>query len=372
MNQENFSSLSGRNFDLEILSNMWYKVIFDTNFCRNTWEKDFFWNRKELLKFSNLAEVIIPNIVIEEIKKQKIKLLDENKKNFYQNQFFKILGIDKNLIENFNSQNYVDNLLSNETIKYTLINLSLNKDIILDKISELSLNNLEPFESTNDKWFKDCLIYFTILEYAESNSKEKIFVLTKDWRFKEALSKHENISLIESFEDFRKYSTSYYQEEYFLWVLSENFWTEINSKDIIDIEINISDNILLTINIDWELKVIQIDNREIIQVDTYHSKNNSYLKSDIEKVVESFCTSDSWQLTHNICKDIIKNWYLDYFSQDDIIKIFDSVATNDQIYKTIWYTVRETLEILYKKRWYLISSENKEFLDTLIEFWYRE
>jgi hypothetical protein len=44
------------------------KVIFDTNTLRNTEPKTFLGGRDDLKKFSKVAEIIFPDIVIEELK----------------------------------------------------------------------------------------------------------------------------------------------------------------------------------------------------------------------------------------------------------------------------------------------------------------
>ena len=58
------------------------KVIFDTNSVRNTEPKQFLGGRSELEKFAKVAELVFPDIVIEEIKNQKRRNLESKKDSF--------------------------------------------------------------------------------------------------------------------------------------------------------------------------------------------------------------------------------------------------------------------------------------------------
>jgi len=63
------------------------KVIFDTNAVRNTDSNNFLGNRSELQQFSKIVEIIIPDIVIEELKRQKGRQLKSQKQSFLDNPF---------------------------------------------------------------------------------------------------------------------------------------------------------------------------------------------------------------------------------------------------------------------------------------------
>jgi len=70
------------------------KVIFDTNFIRNTEPKQFLGGRSELEKFAKVAELVFPDIVIEEIKNQKRRSLEKNKTSFLGNPFHWLRKLD--------------------------------------------------------------------------------------------------------------------------------------------------------------------------------------------------------------------------------------------------------------------------------------
>jgi rRNA-processing protein FCF1 len=58
------------------------KVIFDTNKVRNSGVNNFLGNRKQLELFLQDADIVIPETVIQEIKKQKKKDLENHQKDF--------------------------------------------------------------------------------------------------------------------------------------------------------------------------------------------------------------------------------------------------------------------------------------------------
>jgi len=82
---------------------MLHKVIFDTNTIRNAESiTDFFGGRAELENFLKVAEIIIPEIVLDEIKKQKRVHLASKRESFLSNPFHKLRDIDPEETKNFN------------------------------------------------------------------------------------------------------------------------------------------------------------------------------------------------------------------------------------------------------------------------------
>ena len=57
------------------------KVIFDTNFLRNTEPNNFLWWREQLKRFSSFADILLPDMVIEELKNQKRRNLEKQQNN---------------------------------------------------------------------------------------------------------------------------------------------------------------------------------------------------------------------------------------------------------------------------------------------------
>lgn len=120
------------------------KIIFDTNILRNAEPEYFFGGRDILSKFSQSAEIIIPDIVIEEIRNQKRKKLEENKSKFLSNPFHWMRGINQEETQAFDIENHITELQNKVEIKYTIIELTDYS--VLVKIKELALKKLPPFE----------------------------------------------------------------------------------------------------------------------------------------------------------------------------------------------------------------------------------
>ena len=192
------------------------KVIFDTNVVRNPEINNFLGGREILERFINDADIIIPDTVIQEIKRQKRSSLLSNKSKFLNNPFHKLIGVDEANTKSFDVEVYIQKLLDDETIPFEIIDLKNHS--VLPQIKELAILKKAPFEAgdNTDKGFKDALIYFTILEYLQEIPNKYVFVFAKDARFKEALANHLNIIIIESYEDFKKHGLSQFYDTYFI------------------------------------------------------------------------------------------------------------------------------------------------------------
>jgi len=70
-------------------------IFIDTNSIRNNKASSFFGNIKEYQKLSKQVQIIIPTIVIEEIKKQKRKFLKSQFDKFKSNYFSEYIGLDE-------------------------------------------------------------------------------------------------------------------------------------------------------------------------------------------------------------------------------------------------------------------------------------
>jgi rRNA-processing protein FCF1 len=120
------------------------KVIFDTNIIRNTNVNNFLGGRNELKNFLKDADIVIPEIVIQEIKRQKKKELANNKHQFFSNPLHKILDVNEATTKDFNVENYIQKLLEEEAIPFKTIYLKNNN--VLPEIKDLALNKKPPFD----------------------------------------------------------------------------------------------------------------------------------------------------------------------------------------------------------------------------------
>lgn len=331
------------------------KVIFDTNIIRNIEHKNFLGGRDELKKFSKVAEIIFPDIVIEELKSQKIKQLENHKRKFLQNPFHWLRNMNQQETESFDNEAYIADLESKEDIKYSVI--KLQDYSVLEQIKELAIKKLPPFEESDntDKGFKDAYIYFTIIEYLQSISDKYIFVCTKDGRLKEALQKLSNVRVVKDFEEFRKMSISSFYDEYFINQLKDSISPNIMVKNITDYWLSIDGNHILLIEIDDKKFVVEVDQREIISFEN----TNNYDVNDL-------INSGSFAMTHSAVA-ILDN-FKQYFSDDEIINILEATTKNNQIYRIISDDdVKQFISDLFEAKKDIISNELKTEIENLLK-----
>lgn len=325
---------------------MWIleKVIFDTNTLRNTESKTFLGGRDELKKFSNIAEIIFPDIVIEELKYQKRKQLEKHKKSFLDNPFHWLRNINQQDTENFDNEAHITDLENKEDIKYSVI--KLQDYSVLEQIKELALKKLPPFEDweNTDKGFKDTYIYFTILEYLQIIPDKYIFVCTKDGRFKEALERHPNIKVIKDFEEFRKESVSFFYDEYFLEKLKESVSPDITKENINDFWLSINGNQILRISVAEENFRVEVENRDIISI---INELDPVMEFDAHDPLTSLIKSTNFQTTHSAI--VILSKYKNYLSDKEILQILEATISNNQI------------------NWILTDEDVKQFIGDLFE-----
>ncbi|WP_139682576.1 PIN domain-containing protein [thiotrophic endosymbiont of Bathymodiolus puteoserpentis (Logatchev)] len=260
------------------------KVIFDTNIVHNIESNSFLGGRVELERFLQDADIVIPETVIQEIKRQKKQKLASNKDKFLSNPFHKLLAVNEDDTKDFSIEDYIQQLAEDETIPFEVIDLKNND--VLPQIKELALNKKPPFEGKDntDKGFKDALIYFSVLEYLQEIPNKNIFVCVKDGRLKEAFNKHHNIVVVENYEQFKQKSISQFFDDYFIKkVNAELVEVEIKKEHIIEYWHNIDDNQNVLIKVEDEEYIVEVDSGEII-----NTSQPKLYSSNIKELVLSF------------------------------------------------------------------------------------
>lgn len=333
------------------------KVIFDTNFIRNTEPKQFLGGRSELEKFAKVAELVFPDIVIEEIKNQKRRSLEKNKTSFLGNPFHWLRKLDDDETKNFDIESHLTELEDKETLEYTVIKLSDYS--VLEQMKELALKKLPPFEmgDSTDKGFKDACIYFTTLEYLQSIPDKLVFVCCKDSRLKEAFEKHPNVIAIGSFDEFIQNSITTFYDDYFIEKLKSEIHGDISKESIVDYWININDNRILLIEIEDEKTAVEVDAGEIVafeKVDAY------------SKTIKSLIDTGSFAITHFVIEKL--NPYLHFLSDNEILKIFNASLENDQIRIIITDgDVKQFISTLYHRKKGILPAELRVKLKRRLE-----
>ncbi len=339
------------------------KVIFDTNKLRDKDPslKEFFWNRSELEKFSKIAEVVISNMALWELSRQKNKTLESKRDSFLNNPFHWLRWINEEETRDFDHKAHIESLKNSESIKFTEIDISDTS--VLLKIRDLSLENMPPFEDNSDKGFKDAYIYFTILEYLQKVSDKYVFVCTSDTRFKEALRKHQNIIVVDDFADYQSKSLSWLCDDYFLWRLSEYIIENelgnnpVYSGDIKGFWMNIDGKQILCVQLEWFEIVVLVEDREIIE----HEFTSTY-----QGLIEWLIHSWKWWDTHDIAKELFNSWYLKWLSDNEIEWLIWAAIENPQISWTFHYTVEELYLKLYEAKKDVLPIELKKWIEALL------
>lgn len=328
------------------------KVIFDTNTVRNTENGGFLGGRRELEQFLKYADILIPDTVIQEIKRQKRKNLNKCRDQFLKNPFITLLGINKDDVKAFNIDNYIQKLYDDEDIPFELIDLTDYN--ILPQIKNLAIHKQAPFESDDktDKGFKDTLIYFTILEYQRKNSSNDLFVCTKDILLKKALSKHPDITVVEDYEEFKQKSFSQFQDDYFIEKVKDEIGIDIKKEYITEYWKNINYNYNVRIKTEDKEYIVEVDSGEIVG----YSQPENY-----ELNVEKLINSKNFKTTHSMIEELTP--YTAYFTDDEILEILNASYLNNQIKMIIDdYDVEEFISPLYNSRVGLVDNDVAIFL----------
>lgn len=207
---------------------MKFSIIFDTNVLFVNYDKggDFtqfylnatFNNIVEYIEKSDLYEnfeILIPEVVWNEMKKQKIEAYMKKR----QELELKISKIKipnfKYTIDNLNYEDYIQNEINNYkfNLKSGLIKtreLELPSKERFDSIINRAFNKIPPFAGKNkesDKGFKDVLLWESILEFKKKNKDCKLIFYTKDNIFSQELKNEysecfkEKIEIVKSEEE---------------------------------------------------------------------------------------------------------------------------------------------------------------------------
>ena len=328
------------------------KVVFDTNIIRNTEINTFFGGRKELIRFAEVADIVIPETVIQEIKRQKRKSLQSNKNKFLANPFHNLLGVDTNNTNAFGIDEYIEKLVTDEEFLFEVIDIKDNN--VLLKIKELAFNKLPPFEGSDntDKGFKDALIYFSVLEYLNEIPNKYIFVCAKDGRLKEAFDNEPNIIVIESYDEFKQKSVAQFFDDYFIEKVNAELEIQITKDNIIEYWININDNQVVFIKTEEKEFVIEVDSGEIV---------DSSIVEEYRQYIDFLINSSDYVLVNE--NTAYLEDYQQFFNEEEINRILNASFENDQFrWQLKEPAIREFVGYLYEKVEIVTKVETLQFL----------
>lgn len=334
---------------------MKYKVVFDTNSIRNAESfSDFLGGRSDLERFIKVSEIFIPDLVIEEIKYQKLRHLISRRDSFLTNPFHYLLNLKKEDTENFDIDNWILDCAKKEKIPYKTISITKNNEDVFEKIKQLCVKNLPPFDENSDRGFKDAYIYFTIIEFLDKYKDENLFVITKDDRLRQALQKHIRIKVVADFDEFEKFNVDYFRSDYFVGRLKEEVNEDIKVENIENIWLNLEDN--------WVLKIVCDTKTYFVEVDFSSKEIIGSTDFNFSDAITNIGSSGSFSSTHSYI-ELIED-YINYFSNEEIQNLIKVASENDQIYRIADDEgVKNLFSTLYKAKQQIIPEDIKEKFD---------
>ena len=302
---------------------MGYQIIIDTNKCRNTGMDNFLGNKEELQKFiEDGCEIILPKIVLSELKQQKKIEYKEELNNFINNKFFnnEDANFEKIKLEEFD--NIIENQIQDEQGKYYSIIYEITcVDEFYKEMTQKAVLKEAPFDTKSDKGFKDSIVAWCVKEVVDKYNRT-VFLLTKDNRLSQYFVDKDKVKIIESYSEYKK------------------IVLQVENKNLID-------NTTI-------IEKLNIDQADIIK--GWYSLNNDYYivlysrgcakfdifsKDVIGTIIDELINSSYYAYTHEKISYIKKLNIIEYISKEKLLELFDGFTKNSQLYsiahdKDVW------------------------------------
>lgn len=274
-------------------------VFLDTNCINSKSFENLFGRSSSLKDIMKVADIVIPEMTFEELIIHKrnsfIKKVRELKSNPLR---FKV-GIDANLLESLSFSSTEEELRNGSDIDFSVCGLCKNSNT-LQRLCQMALNNLPPFDEGTDKGFKDAVIALSIDEYIEERKTtyeaetEDYYVVTNDSRLQDYFNDDEYIN-----------------------------------KDCVRIKKSI-DDLLEELNLQAEAKSTNTECREPNNHAIRESSDfQSSLSAVADDLVEQLCLSKSFSETHKTVYQI-KNCKKQLSSVQSK-KLLKAAVSNNQI-----------------------------------------
>ena len=309
---------------------------------------------EELKKFEKVAEIIIPDMVIREMEERYKRDFEDQKKGFLGGLLNNVLNHD---IEAVDIAQKIKDLKEAIELPYEVIYLRDHQ--VLEEMKEMALRKILPFKENTkqDTGFKDAYIYFTVKEYLETLSGERVFFVTNDKEFKKAFDNIAGVVAIEDFDEFKKHSIVQFKNDYFLQKLSDELGVPVTEDKIIDFWNNVNDNSVILIDLgegDGQF-VVETDAGEVV---------SSLPVATYKPLVEGMVKSPNWGNTHTMAGSLTE--HVSFLSDDDIVSLFTALCDNDQVTGAYGYGVKRFYNTLYDYRKDALPADLKERVDQII------
>lgn len=180
---------------------MQYTVFLDTNSINSTSHSVLFGNHDKLKKLSEIATLVVPAIVLEELIGHKRKYFISKLHELRQNPFIAAVGGSKESLQSLDFSIYEEQLREDQTVPYKIWNLP-SPEAFFDRLVDLAVRNEAPFDKGTDKGFKDACIAFTVEDYLNTHREiDGAILVTKDSRLIEFFRQSTKITAAESIDE---------------------------------------------------------------------------------------------------------------------------------------------------------------------------
>lgn len=223
-------------------------IFLDTNVFGRKEKYDFDHTYRNnilgMLKRYSGIEVVLPSIVVEELKKHIKESIDNdqnNIKSIYVKRKLSPEFYDEILKENLQK---LDDFIKRNNIKV----LDCEKYLKISDVNKWYFNKEKPFETSKPKEFPDAMIISAIVNYLKENKYENAYIVSEDKGFIESISSKVDCiivnkldTILKEFFDFSMYEyrliEDFIKDKELLKKLELIEFESANVNDIIDVEI---------------------------------------------------------------------------------------------------------------------------------------
>ena len=291
---------------------------------------NFLGNKEELQKFiEDGCEIILPKIVLSELKQQKKIEYKEELNNFINNKFFnnEDANFEKIKLEEFD--NIIENQIQDEQGKYYSIIYEITcVDEFYKEMTQKAVLKEAPFDTKSDKGFKDSIVAWCVKEVVDKYNRT-VFLLTKDNRLSQYFVDKDKVKIIESYSEYKKIV---------LQVENKNL---IDNTTIIE-KLNIDQADIIkgwySLNNDY---YIVLYSRGCAKFDIFSKDVIGTIEENPNKIIDELINSYYYAYTHEKISYIKKLNIIEYISKEKLLELFDGFTKNSQLYsiahdKDVW------------------------------------
>lgn len=330
-------------------------VIFDTNACHSRREtQSFFGYRPIMTEIASRAEILLPQVVVNELIQQNAEGTLENIEALKSNSLLTELGFDIKLLESVDGDKHAMKIYENEAIAHKVVRVEKPEEAYR-KIEKWSVAGSPPFnerkkdgKNNSDKGIKDAIVACTVDEILAADKYDIYYLACRDTRLKDYFRDNKRIACLSPEEILDELKKEFFDEYTLARTKEELNWPSITLKDE---WININSDIVGLFEYEeYEIAVIfDKASKEILET-------RDLLLIDRGEVLQ---ISGSFSSTHDVVAKITDS--LIYYSFDDLMKIRSALISNDQVYGIgTDDDIKALAEQIYRYFLYDLSQEDRK------------